>query len=59
MTVLIFCPVKAGEMEKGNKYFTDPVSVESFKFGKLPRSSFIWDVLVCHWTSVAWHFRVT
>jgi hypothetical protein len=51
--VLVFWPVRAAEIEKGSKYFTDPVSVESFKFDKLPRSSFIWDILVCHWTSVA------
>jgi hypothetical protein len=53
MMILVFWPVRAAEMEKGNKYFTDPVSVESFKFDKLPRSSFIWGVLVCHWMSVA------
>jgi hypothetical protein len=49
----VFWPARAAEMEKENKYFTELVNVESLKFDKLPRSSFIWDVLVCQLTSVA------
>jgi hypothetical protein len=53
MKVVIFWPLRAAEMERGNKYFTEPMNSESFKFDKLPRSSFVWDVLVCHCLSVA------
>lgn len=56
MVVLVFWPVRAAEMEKENKCFTDPVSIQSLSLincQDLHSSGMFWSVTGCLLLSVS------